>query len=503
LTHADHTEGRNETTARYDRLLIIALLAHVPVVGALVPIGYGTHLFAGVAALVVGAIAIAGYLSLRGTPLFAVLSAALLMTFSAIMIQAQYGRIEMHFHIFGVIPLLLIYRRWVPVVVAAGVIAVHHLAGTALQLGGASVGGMPVQVYANGCSWGIAFLHAAFVVAEAGVLVYFSLLMARERDAADALIDAVGRSVADKDLAVRLDGSHHVATAFNNLMTELGQLVRDITRAADEVNGVSADAARGIDRTRAEIGSQHAQTEEAAGAISEMSKTISDVADNTQAAARASAEADSRTQEGARLVTHARSSMQTLTSGMADASEAIRTLADSTSRIGSVVDVIHDISEQTNLLALNAAIEAARAGEQGRGFAVVADEVRSLAERTKESTAEIQKIIEGLQADTGSAVDNITTSRDLTDTVAGEIAEAGTLLEEIARAVSDISRMNIEIATAAEEQGAVAGSIATNIGAISELSQRVVADADHNASTVASLSELAARLHALADRYRS
>lgn len=497
------TTARAAETARYDRMMLMVLIAHLPVVGGLVPIGYGTHLFAAVASALTTGLAVFGYRMLRGTPAFAVLAAALLMTYSAIMIQAQYGRIEMHFHIFGAIPFLLIYRRWLPIVVAAGFIATHHLAATGLQLAGVEIAGIPVTVYDYGCSWGIAFLHAAFVIAETGVLVQFSLMMARERDTADALIAAVGDTVNAQDLTVRVPGTGHVEEAFNRMASELGSLVREFAAAADEVNTTSARAADAVRKSRDDLGEQHAQTEQAASAIEEMSATINDVAGNTQAAARASSEADQRTQEGARLVVNAKASMQSLSSGMVDASDAIATLAESTARIGSVVHVIHDISEQTNLLALNAAIEAARAGEQGRGFAVVADEVRSLAVRTKESTAEIQSIIEGLQHDTNSAVGNIGTSRELTETVAAEIDAAGSLLEEIAASVSDINRMNLEVATATEQQGAVATSVASNIGAIADLSERVVTEADSNAATIAALSELAGRLRGLAERYRA
>ena len=159
---------------------------------------------------------------------------------------------------------------------------------------------------------------------------------------------------------------------------------------------------------------------------------------------------------------------------MNTASDAMNQLESNVGNIGTVVDVIRGISEQTNLLALNAAIEAARAGEQGRGFAVVADEVRTLAQRTQESTEEIQDIIESLQSVTGKAVSSINTGQEQTDKTSEEIIEAGGALDTIVGAVSSISSMNIQIATAAEQQAAVADSISENISNISDSSTQSV-----------------------------
>lgn len=489
---------------RYDRIIFYVLLAHLPVVALLVPIGYGTHGFAITASVVVGLVAAGGYFTLRGTPLFGLLAAVLFMLFSAIMIQAQMGRIEMHFHIFAAIPLLLIYRRWLPIVVAAAVIAVHHLLLTALQLGDATLGGMPIMIYNYGCSWGIAFLHAAFVVFQAAILIYYAVLMEREEKTALGVVAAVSHFEHSSDLTVTIPGGDRdpVARAFNDLLGKFAQLARDTGNAAREIDGVAVQVTESTEALRSDIDAQHSQTEQAATAVTEMSHTIGEVAQNAQTAAEATANANTQAQEGSQLVDGVIRSTGTLNQRMHTATESMQKLEASALKIGSVVDVIRGISEQTNLLALNAAIEAARAGETGRGFAVVADEVRSLAERTKESTAEIQNIIQVLQSDTGSAVALIDEGRDLTGRVSEEVNRAGEALAQIARAVADVNMMNTQIAAAAEEQGVVSESIAQNIVTINDLSQQVVASAEGNVALIQSLNQMAKALEQTAAKYR-
>lgn len=220
-----------------DRQMLFIILAHVPVVGLLVPWGYGTHGFALIASVLVGGVALAGYFLLRGTRACSVLFAACLMLFSAIMIQAQMGRIEMHFHIFSALALVIIYRDWLPVVAGALTIAVHHLLLTALQLSEAQVGGMPLMVFSNGCSWGIAFLHAAFVVFEAGILVFFAAEMKQERNQAYRMMSIVRDFDQEYDLSGRLPSEDKNASAksFNKMMEKSCELVRQMREFSQEL----------------------------------------------------------------------------------------------------------------------------------------------------------------------------------------------------------------------------------------------------------------------------
>lgn len=495
----------NKKTLHYDKILFGLLLAHLPVTMFLVPMGYGTATFAITASILVGVLAGVAYVLFKGTPMFGVISGVLLMALSAIMIQSQLGRIEMHFHIFGSLALLLIYKSWLPIVAAAGTIAVHHLALTALQLNQVEVGGMPLMVYSSGCSWALTFLHATFVVLESAILIYYAMLMKRDADIADSLVSAVTRVYKDNDLSVRLPESstHPVVGAFNDMMSKFSGLTKDVANASDQIRDLAGRMEGVAQAAKVEISSQHSQSQSAATAITEMTQTIQEVANNTRYASDSVQETHTQAREGYKLFSNAENITEELKTTMDEASESIRTLEINAENIGTVVDVIRGISEQTNLLALNAAIEAARAGEQGRGFAVVADEVRTLAQRTQESTEEIQTIIEKIQRDTQNSVSKISYGQSKSASTSDEIRKAGDALEQIISAVSRINEMTTQIATATAEQGQVSESIAENIVRISEASNNIVSKAEENAQTAESLTGLSGSLNGLIANYKS
>ncbi|NEV64270.1 methyl-accepting chemotaxis protein [Thiorhodococcus minor] len=498
------SNGARERLLRYDRILLVILLGHLPVTMLLLPMGYGTQSFAIFASVLVGVVAVAAYLLLRGTAAFGLVSGILLMTLSAIMIQTQLGRIEMHFHIFVALALLLIYKNWVLVIVAAALIAVHHLALTALQLNAVSVGGMPIMLFNYGCSWSIAFLHAAFVVFEAIVLIYYAILMKRDERVAEMLVDAVSSIDESNDLTVQIPdtGSSPVIAAFNDMIRKFGTLTADVSRAAQEIKTVSGQLDEIARAAESEISSQHSQTGQAATAITEMSQTIMDVSENTRNAASVAASANDKALDGHERFNEAVRSTTELQRVMVEASESIRLLESNAVSIGSVVDVISSISEQTNLLALNAAIEAARAGEHGRGFAVVADEVRTLAQRTQDSTTEIQDIIQKIQKDIEGSVSKTDYGQQKTTETSSEILRAGLALNEILESVSQISDMNAQIALAIEQQSDVAEGITSNIVTISTHSNNVVDKAKQNLSSAATLKSVSESLAQLVSAYR-
>src|SRR5690606_4599215 len=194
-------------------------------------------------------------------------------------------------------------------------------------------------------------------------------------------------------------------------------------------------------------------------AMNEMAATVQEVARNAEDASRAATSADSEAREGERAVGDAVQQMDRLADEVSRSNEAVSQLKQESEKIGSVLDVIKAVAEQTNLLALNAAIEAARAGEAGRGFAVVADEVRGLAQRTQKSTEEIEGLIGGLQQGTQQAAALMDSSRALTENTVELTRRAGARLVDIAMAVSTIQSMNQQIAAAAEQQSAVAEEI--------------------------------------------
>jgi methyl-accepting chemotaxis protein len=184
------------------------------------------------------------------------------------------------------------------------------------------------------------------------------------------------------------------------------------------------------------------------------------------------------------------------------AAHVIKQLADDSARIGNILDVIRGIAEQTNLLALNAAIEAARAGEQGRGFAVVADEVRNLAQRTHSSTQEIQQMIGAIQTSTERAVAAMTTSRSRAEDAVGQAERAGQSLNSITTAITTISDMNTQIAAAVEQQTKVTEELTRNITAIRDVAEALAGGAKDNAGTGGVLKSLAGRLQELVGQFR-
>ncbi|MBK1722244.1 methyl-accepting chemotaxis protein [Thiocystis violacea] len=493
-----------ERLRRYDRILFIILLVHLPVIMFLIPIGYGTQSLAIYASSLVGLVAVTAYVLLRGTPWFGFISGILLMTLSAIMIQTQLGRIEMHFHIFVALAVLLIYKDWRYIAVAAAVITLHHLALTALQLHAVGIGTMPIMLFNYGCSWSIVSLHIGFVVFEAVVLIYYAVLMRRDEQVARMLADAITTIDQSKDLSLRIVDRRNtpIITAFNEMIRKFAILTADVSSAAQKIKSVSHQLDDIARMSEAEISSQHNQTEQAATAVTEMSQTINQVAETTQTAAVLAATANEKALDGHERFNHAVRSTADLQQVMVEASESIRLLESNAVNIGSVVDVIRGISEQTNLLALNAAIEAARAGEHGRGFAVVADEVRTLAQRTQDSTAEIQDIIQRIQQDIESSVAKTDYGQQKTTETSSEILRAGLALNEILESVAQISEMNAQIAQAIEQQSGVAEGITSNIVTISTHSNNVVEKARKNLTSASTLKSVSGSLMQLVSGYR-
>ena len=290
-------------------------------------------------------------------------------------------------------------------------------------------------------------------------------------------------------------GIQHMATTLRELIGGIRDGVGQIASAAEELSAVT-------EQTRAGANSQKSETDQVATAMHEMSATVQEVARNAEQASQAANEADGQARLGDQVVGEVIAQIERLAAEVSRSSEAMNGLQQESNKIGSVMDVIKAVAEQTNLLALNAAIEAARAGEAGRGFAVVADEVRGLAQRTQKSTEEIEALIAGLQNGTKQVAAAMRSSCSLTDSSVELTRKAGNSLGNITQAVSNIQSMNLQIAAAAEEQSAVAEEISRSILSVRDISEQTATASNETAASSAELARLGSQLQALVSRFR-
>ena len=294
-----------------------------------------------------------------------------------------------------------------------------------------------------------------------------------------------------------------LARYFNQFVDKIRETVSRTAEAVNHLDHVTGRLSQISEQTVQGADRQYAETERAATAMTEMASTSVEVADNARLAADGATDADGSAQDGQRVVSQTMDSINQLANEVARAADVIGSLQQDSLQIGGILDVIRGIAEQTNLLALNAAIEAARAGEQGRGFAVVADEVRTLASRTQDSTMEIQAMIERLQKSSEEAVEVMSNGRTLAAEISDQAGQTSHSLATITSAVNSISEMNASISTAAEEQSKVAEEINQNIVTISDISQQTARGSNEIAQATEEMTQLAQTLKSLVGAFRT
>jgi methyl-accepting chemotaxis protein len=292
-----------------------------------------------------------------------------------------------------------------------------------------------------------------------------------------------------------VDAFNQMAANLRNMIGQITGVTSQLAAAAEETSTITEETSRGVQAQQSEIDS-------IASAMNEMTSTVQEVARNAADASTAAQTADSEAKSGALVATEAIGGIESLVNEVDSAAQVIRNLEQESENIGSVLDVIRGIAEQTNLLALNAAIEAARAGEQGRGFAVVADEVRTLASRTQQSTQEIQDMILRLQSGAGNAVKVMESAQSKAQQSSDLVEKAAESLGMIAGSVAAINDMNTMIASAAEEQSAVAAEMQSNMNNIREVADHSAEGAQQTAEASEELARLAAEQQKLMAQFK-
>lgn len=289
---------------------------------------------------------------------------------------------------------------------------------------------------------------------------------------------------------------------FNAVLEKIHQAIIEFGHATEQLSKESRHASAISEQTSHGAVQQQTETDQVAAAMTQMGATVGEVGKSAGIAAEAAQSADKEANKGKQIVSRTVQSIEGLAVEVNKASDVIKQLALDSENIGMIVDVIKGVAEQTNLLALNAAIEAARAGEQGRGFAVVADEVRTLAQRTQKSTQEIQQMVERLQKGATNAVQVMVSGQSKAQETVRQAVEAGNSLESITKGVTTISAMNTQIASAAEEQISAVDEINRNIAAITTIAEQTAEGAKQSGISSNALTKLAQQLQGLVMQFK-
>lgn len=416
-----------------------------------------------------------------GTRLFRCLMGTGFMVLAALHIQQSHGTIEMHFGVFVLLAVLLYYRDWLPITVAASVIAVHHVGFYVLQQRGDTI-----LLLGRDAGWPIVLMHAVYVVVETLILVILARRAARDAVVGEQLQQASAHLLQDGkpiDLTYRSAATAYPIKRFNRFLDELNRMVSRVVGAGEELHDTSARLAHTTTQLGRSTTVLQGSTGELGQAVEHLSSAVLQVSQNTEQAAESAQKADTDAEAGIQSLNLAQTDIHELAKQIESCGGILLALANDAQQVGQVVDVIHQVADQTNLLALNAAIEAARAGEHGRGFAVVADEVRQLARRTQQATTQIRTVIEHLQQASSQAVQAMQQSRQGVESCVLRTEQAANLLASIHGSIAAIRVIGVstreqlanasELVRLAEHIAAVAGSTNADVATVADDSQRL------------------------------
>ena len=355
----------------------------------------------------------------------------------------------------------------------------------------------------SGRFWILCVLGASGLVSLSLAFWIARLIAQPVQEVVDVAKRIAAGDLTSADIANRsADEIGELAAAINAMKNSLRDTIASVSTGAERIAAASEEFSATAAEQAQGAETQKDQTHQVAAAMQEMSSTVQQVSENSSRAADASRKAADAAREGGTIVEDTLGKMRAIANSVEETAQKVRELGKSSAQIGQIIGVIDDIADQTNLLALNAAIEAARAGEQGRGFAVVADEVRKLAERTSKATKEITQMIQSIQTETQSAVVAMQAGTQQVELGVKSTAQAGTSLKEIIKTSEQVGDMVVQIAAAAKEQASATEEINANIEQISKITQESANGATEGARAVHELSNLATDLQSLVGRFQ-
>ncbi|VVO18103.1 hypothetical protein PS706_04019 [Pseudomonas fluorescens] len=422
-----------------------------------------------------------------------------LMVMAALHINQAQGVIESHFGIFALLAVLTFYRDWLPILVAAATIAVHHVVFHALQHQG-----VPVFVMEHHGGWTMVFVHAFYVVMETVALLYLAVHSQAEAVESQEMLEKM-LSVTTQISAQTAQGEGKVhmslAKRFDHFLQQITHLIDGVARDSHGLGQLGQELASASGTLEKGARHQLAEMTQMTGSMQRMEDAMGHIAVHVEQAVDHAGKASQQILRGQESVGRAQQEITQLASRLNGTHETVQGLAVQAEQIGTVLDVISSIANQTNLLALNAAIEAARAGEQGRGFAVVADEVRNLAQRTAVSTQEIKTIIESLQHGSRQAVEAMHDSRQGVDRCVEDSQVAVDMLRAVGSDIAQIDDLNGRIVTTTREQTEANLEIVGRLQSVQSIAQSTANDVETLARSSEQLPPIAVRLDALGRRF--
>jgi methyl-accepting chemotaxis protein len=464
-----------EDFLKADKIVLFITFGYFAIVTFLTSMQYGHYTLGLVGGGIISAIALIAYKTLGGTPLSRIIMSLGLTGMMAITIQQSHGLGEGHFLLFLNFAIIIRYKDFVPVLILVGAAVVHHLLISYCQVNGIDIFGQPAAIFSWGedSSLGIfapLLYHIVIAILAFAISTYYVLEGNVKFIEANKVIGAIEQMVKG-DLTTRIDNQEKssLLAAINNFVAHLHTTMQGLTHVTQSLNKQSEGALQSAHNQQLKAHEQQSEVTLVATSVQEMTMATQEIARNAEHTANTVNDVAQATDKGQQLSETFRRSVDAISDKVKAASATLTDLEQNMGQIDTIVATIRSISEQTNLLALNAAIEAARAGEQGRGFAVVADEVRVLSKRTHDSTEEISEMINSFHQSTSASVSTMTECEHLAEQNEDNSRRFADNFEHIARDIVVIQEVSTQIATAAEEQTVVTEEISKNVEAISEV----------------------------------